>query len=194
MTDASGSPSALAGFVAGMDAVLAAGPPPGQAMHAARTLMQALVARDDWLDPAFAAPHPTYYQQYLLHLDAQGRYSVVSFVWGPGQATPVHDHGTWGVIGMLRGAECSQGYVLTPQGVAPHGEEERLLPGDTALVSPEVGDIHRVRNAFDDRVSISIHAYGTDIGRQRRHVYDLASGAAKPFVSGYANADRAGAP
>ena len=56
------------------------------------------------------------------------------------------------------------------------------------VVSPAVGDIHRVANAFGDRVSISIHAYGANIGRVRRHVFDAQTGAAKEFVSGYANA------
>ena len=68
------------------------------------------------------------------------------------------------------------------------GEELTLQPGDVAVVSPTVGDIHKVRNAYDDRVSISIHAYGTNIGKQTRHVFDARSGARKDFVSGYSNA------
>jgi predicted metal-dependent enzyme (double-stranded beta helix superfamily) len=48
--------------------------------------------------------------------------------------------------------------------------------------------VHRVSNAYDDRVSVSIHAYGANIGSVRRHVYDLETGAVKEFVSGYANA------
>jgi predicted metal-dependent enzyme (double-stranded beta helix superfamily) len=31
-------------------------------------------------------------------------------VWGPGQTTPIHDHRVWGLIGMLRGSEYSQGF------------------------------------------------------------------------------------
>ena len=58
----------------------------------------------------------------------------------------------------------------------------------TEAVSPAIGDVHRVRNALADRVSISIHVYGADIGAVRRHVFDARSGAAKAFVSGYANA------
>ena len=52
----------------------------------------------------------------------------------------------------------------------------------------ELGDIHRVRNAFTDKVSISIHMYGANIGEVERHVFDPATGRAKPFVSGYSNA------
>jgi predicted metal-dependent enzyme (double-stranded beta helix superfamily) len=53
-------------------------------------------------------------------------------------------------------------------------------------VSPTVGDVHRVQNAFTDRTSISIHVYGADIGAVERSTYD-ANGQPKRFVSGYAN-------
>lgn len=149
--------------------------------------LAALVARDDWLPDELAAPHPEHYRQYLLHADAGGRFSVVSFVWGPGQQTPVHDHTVWGLVGVLRGEELSQPYTLGPGGVPqPAGEVERLKAGDVAAVSPTLGDVHRVSNALADRVSISIHVYGANIGTVRRHVF-APDGTVKDFVSGYAN-------
>lgn len=176
-------------FIVEMDAAVAdANASEAATLERAAAAMRQLVARDDWLDDAFAQPHPQYYQQYLLHADPEGRYSLVSFVWGPGQKTPIHDHCTWGVIGMLRGSEFGQAYRIDNGKIVADGHEEWMQPGDIAMVSPSIGDIHVVRNAFDDRVSISIHAYGTDIGRQRRHVYDPVTGAQKEFVSGYANA------
>ena len=33
----------------------------------------------------YTQPHPQFYQQYLLYCCPQERFSVVSFVWGPGQ-------------------------------------------------------------------------------------------------------------
>jgi 3-mercaptopropionate dioxygenase len=45
--------------------------------------------------------------------------------------------------------------------------------------------VHEVANALPDRPSISIHVYGANIGAVARHVYDPATGATKPFVSGY---------
>lgn len=188
MTPLSSLPPRLAAFVQDMDAALAAAPGETHAMPACATLLRALVAHDDWLPEACARPHSVHYQQYLLYRDPDDRYSVVSFVWGPGQHTPIHDHGTWGVIGMLRGAEYSRAYARTDGRMIPAPDEERLEPGQTACVSPSLGDIHLVRNAHDDRVSISIHVYGTDIGKQTRHVYDPDTGAARSFVSGYAHA------
>ena len=107
---------------------------------------------------------------------------------GPGQKTPVHDHTVWGVIGMLRGSENCARFKREGATLVPDGDTVMLHPGDVDAVSPAIGDIHRVSNAFDDRVSISVHAYGANIGRVRRHVFDVASGAQKEFVSGYANA------
>ena len=149
-------------------------------------LLRELVRHDDWLPDAAAQPHPQYYQQHLLHCDPLERYSVVSFVWGPGQKTPVHDHTVWGLIGMMRGAEICRRYERHGDGKPMSAaESQRLLPGDVDRVSPSVGDIHEVANAFDDRVSISIHVYGANIGAVARHVYDAATGAVKHFVSGY---------
>ncbi|WP_337188040.1 cysteine dioxygenase [Phenylobacterium sp.] len=150
-------------------------------------LLARLVAQDDWLPISYATPSPTRYRQYLLHCDSLQRFSVVSFVWGPGQATPVHDHTVWGLVGVLRGAELSQGYARQGGRLVPAGPVRRLEPGRIEAVSPRVGDIHRVANAFDDRTSISIHVYGANIGAVRRATYDGA-GRPQPFVSGYSNA------
>jgi len=150
-------------------------------------LLRSLVAHDDWLPEALAQPDPARYQQYLLHCDSRQRFSIVSFVWGPGQQTPIHDHRVWGLIGMLRGAEYSQGFARSEDGaLLPAGEPVRLDPGHVEAVSPRIGDVHQVSNAFDDRVSISIHVYGANIGAVSRAVY-LPDGSEKPFISGYSN-------
>ena len=153
------------------------------------SLLADLVAHDDWLPAEFARSDATTYRQYLLHRDAAARFSIVSFVWGPGQETPIHDHTVWGMIGVLRGAELSEKFIRTEGSLQSVGRDQRLDQGDIDFVSPRRGDIHRVRNAFLDRVSISIHAYGGDIGTIKRHAYDRF-GDVKTFVSGYSN-DRA---
>lgn len=159
-----------------------------------RELLAALVRQDDWLAPEHARPHPQYYQQYLLHADPADRFSVVSFVWGPGQKTPIHNHTVWALIGMLRGGERAENFAcgLPGQPMRLAGIDE-LHPGTVESLSPATGDVHRVSNLFEDRVSISIHVYGGNIGRIARHVFDAQTGAAKPFTSGYSNeAQRAG--
>jgi predicted metal-dependent enzyme (double-stranded beta helix superfamily) len=150
-------------------------------------LLSDLIRHDDWLPDEYAAPDPARYQQYLLHCDSRQRFSVVSFVWGPGQLTPIHDHRVWGLVGVLRGAELNEAFARDASGaLVSRGEPERLDEGVVSAVSPSIGDVHRVSNAFRDRASISIHVYGANIGAVERATYEL-NGQAKRFISGYAN-------
>ena len=178
------------GFVAAMTRLVGtAGSDEPRLLAEGGRLLEDLVRHDDWLPDASAQPHPQYYQQHLLYCDPLERFSVVSFVWGPGQTTPVHDHTVWGLVGVMRGAERCRRYTReSPDGPMRAGDAERLEAGTVDRVSPSIGDVHEVANAFDDRVSISIHVYGANIGAVRRHVYDAATGAEKPFVSGYSSA------
>lgn len=151
-----------------------------------KLLLDELIRHDDWLPDIFAQPHPQRYQQYLLFCDPLERFSVVSFVWGPGHDTPIHDHTVWGMVGVMRGAEICQEYRYD-NGQLLTGNQHRLEQGEIDLVSPEVGDIHTVANALQDRPSLSIHVYGANIGAVERHVYNDRTGQPKAFISGYSN-------
>ncbi len=153
------------------------------------SLLKELVGVDDWLPARYAEPSMTGYQQYLLHSDSRERFSVVSFVWGPGQKSPIHDHTVWGIVGILRGAEFEQSYSRTNDGrFVEQGAPVRLGKGEVTAVSPAIGDFHRVSNALDDRPSTSIHVYGANIGAVRRSMYE-PDGTSKTFISGYSNAE-----
>lgn len=174
-------------FIGALSELLEQHPDEVTLLDQGQALLRSLVAHDDWLPEALAQPDPDRYQQYLLHCDSRQRFSVVSFVWGPGQHTPIHDHRVWGLIGMLRGAEYSQGFAQSEQGpLVAVGAPIRLDPGQVEAVSPRIGDIHQVSNAFADQVSISIHVYGANIGAVHRAVYAV-DGAEKAFISGYCN-------
>ena len=155
-------------------------------MESGRALLTRLIAQDDWLPDELARPHPDRYQQYLLHCDSRERFSVVSFVWGPGQSTPIHDHSVWGLVGVLRGVEKVERFRRLPAGGLLADGEDVLHEGAVDAVSPRIGDIHRVTNGLTDRPSISIHVYGANIGAVERATY-AADGSSKSFISGYAN-------
>ena len=157
-------------------------------LREARQLLANLIARDDWLPPEFGEASAEGYRQYLLYCDPLERFSVVSFVWGPGQVTPVHDHTVWGLVGVLRGAEKCEEYTRAGEGQPMRKSGEHIVePGGIDAVSPNIGDIHTVSNALADRASVSIHVYGANIGAVKRHTYARDTGIAKPFVSGYSN-------
>lgn len=153
-------------------------------LQAAKPLMSDLISNDEWLPDAFARPDERTYQQYLLHCDPLERFSLVSFVWGPGQETPIHDHTVWGLLGVLRGSETSQRYQIAEGAMQPEGSLEILESGDIDMVSPTIGDIHKVKNGSLSKPSVSIHLYGGNIGAINRHAY-ASDANIKTFRSGY---------
>lgn len=178
----------LADFVRGMTALLDRGVDEAAILRDGRALLASLIAQDGWLPDALMQPDPDSYRIHRLHVDPAGRFSVSAMVWGPGQGTPIHDHTVWGMVGVLKGKERCEEFspLLEPGGPLVHGHVHDLLPGDIDLVSPAIGDIHRVSNALDDGVSVSIHVYGGDIGAIERSRFD-DTGRATPFVSPYAS-------
>lgn len=159
-----------------------------QVFVAGKSLLQSLISNDDWLPDDFAKSDPDQYQQFLLYCDPLERFSVASFVWGAGQCTPIHDHTVWGMVGVMRGSEiCEEYSVGKDAGHLIAAGQHTIKAGEVDLVSPSIGDVHRVSNALKDDVSISIHVYGANIGVVNRHIYDAATGAVQTFVSGYTN-------
>jgi len=152
-------------------------------LEAGEALLKELVAHDDWLPGEFALPSPEGYRQYLLHCDPLERFSVVSFVWLPGQKTPIHDHTVWGLVGVMRGEELCEEYAAPARRTGSHP----VKAGEVDRVSPRIGDIHVVSNAGRE-TAVSIHVYGANIGAVRRHVFDPRTGAPREFISGYHNA------
>jgi predicted metal-dependent enzyme (double-stranded beta helix superfamily) len=94
-----------------------------------------------------------------------------------------------GIVGILRGAENEQSYSRQQNGrLIEDGSPVLLVRGAVTAVSPAIGDFHRVSNAYDDRVSVSIHVYGANIGSVERSVYEL-DGSSRTFISGYSNTE-----
>jgi 3-mercaptopropionate dioxygenase len=173
-------------FIGEMTALANPGLDEPSLLEKARPLMEHLLSRDEWLPTAFAEPSADSYRQYLLHCDPLERFSLVSFVWGPGQKTPIHDHTVWGILGVLRGSEISQRYVSAGGGVHEIGANEVLEAGAIDMVSPTIGDIHKVWNGSSTKATVSIHLYGGNIGTIKRHSFGEC-GAVKTFQSGYSS-------
>jgi 3-mercaptopropionate dioxygenase len=140
------------------------------AIDTARLVADALapvLADPDLLLPEQQEADVECYRQHVLHVDPDGRFSVVALVWLPGQETCIHDHVSWCVVGVHQGAEASTLYRLVDDGTR---EPYLTVTGDmvdgegmTSYFVPP-GDIHKVRNSTDRKV-ISIHVYGADVDR-----------------------------
>jgi 3-mercaptopropionate dioxygenase len=118
---------------------------------------------------------PETYKSEVLHSEPDGSFSIVALVWLPGHLTPIHDHVTWCVFGVIQGMEWEELFELDEQQTCLVEAGYRLnSTGEVSGFAPP-GDIHRVRNA-GDLTAISIHIYGTDvtrIGSSVRRYYDL---------------------
>jgi 3-mercaptopropionate dioxygenase len=115
------------------------------------------------------------YRCHVLHVEPDGSFSVTALVWRPGQVTPIHDHVTWCVFGVVQGTEYEELFALAAdeRHLEQLGRSQNNV-GEVSGFAPP-GDIHRVRNHGQD-VAISIHVYGADItrlGSSVRRVYDL---------------------
>jgi 3-mercaptopropionate dioxygenase len=118
---------------------------------------------------------PSGYVSHVLHTEPDGAFSIIALVWRPGQTTPIHDHLTWCVFGIVQGLEYEELFVLDEANecLVQSGSSVNRA-GDVSGFTPP-GDIHRVRNA-GDRTAISIHVYGTDVSRvgsSVRRYYEL---------------------
>jgi 3-mercaptopropionate dioxygenase len=126
------------------------------------------------LSPEERIGDPEGYRSHLLYSEPGGAFSIVALVWRPGQVTPIHDHVTWCVFGVIKGEEHEELFVLDEErGCLVEAGAKTNREGDVSGFAPP-GDIHRVRNV-GDQTAISLHVYGTDvsrIGSSVRRYYD----------------------
>jgi 3-mercaptopropionate dioxygenase len=122
-----------------------------------------------------------------LYKAPNGSLTVRAVVFPEGKPTPVHDHLTWGMVGVYQGVERETRYRRVDDG-SREGYAEIVEIAATDYPAGEVttfippNDIHRVE-AVSPVKSVSIHIYGTDMEALDRHRFDLATGQILPFRS-----------
>lgn len=173
---------AVADFVAACEQAIAATEDVADRVIAIAPLMQALTARaDEFLEPGHVREDPAHYARNAVHICPDGRLSLFALVWRPGQWTPVHDHGTWGVVGVLRGLLEERAYMsATGEIRADHGIHLKrggivlLNPGAVTTFVPNPDHIHMTGVPDDRPTCVSLHLYGRNMNSF--HVYDPAAG------------------
>ncbi len=131
----------------------------------------------DWLPAEARRGADERYQRHLLYQDPAERFSIGSFVWKPGQETPVHDHTGWGVIGVIEGELVSENFEANSLGCLTPTSTVVLRPGVTTWLFPGGGDIHRIANRSARMTATSIHVYGAPFTSVCRNQYLLPAGA-----------------
>src|SRR5262245_19773072 len=179
-------------FVADVRGVIAGAGSPLEAVERLESLFTGLLADGTWLPAEFQEPAAESGMgggigQWLVFRAADRSLSLFSLVVPPGSMTPVHDHLAWGLVGLYRGNQDEEFYRPREDGL----ELLRRRPlerGDFYSLLPPHNDIHRVRTT-SEVTSVSIHLLANDTGCVARHTFDAQTGEARPFRSGYVNAD-----
>jgi predicted metal-dependent enzyme (double-stranded beta helix superfamily) len=113
---------------------------------------------------------------------------VTAVVWGPGDHASPHDHGTWGMIGVMDNALTETRFRRvddrTKEGFATLEKDRtsQFKPGEITLLIPEVDEIHQMDN-FTGRPTVEIHVYGDDLRGLNRSRYNLETGEITPFAT-----------
>lgn len=124
---------------------------------------------------------------YLLHQGPSGL-SITSVVWGPGSHIGPHDHGTWGMIGVLENSltetrfrrvddRAQEDFALLEQDRTTQNK-----PGEITLLVPDVDEIHQMDN-LTSRPTPEIHVYGLDLRGWSRRRYDPETGKITRFAT-----------
>lgn len=158
-----------------------------------KPFLQKLLTNERLIPEDYQLPLPHKYAQYLLYKPESEAFSVIAFIWGAGQVAPVHDHLVWGLVGLYRGSVVEKRYRRDDHGesVEPRYSIREVsqvtaTKGDISFVYPPDYDIHGVANPFEE-IAITVHIYGTDIGKQPRHIHDVATGNKRDVVTKHDN-------
>ena len=117
---------------------------------------------------------------FRYYQNDDGSLNIYGVLFRPGHPTPVHDHVTWGIIGVYSGRQRTTRYRRLDDGGTPgkcsvdlHSDEV-LTHGTTYPLLPP-HDIHRIEIVGAED-GLSIHVLGADLKRQRRRIFDVAAG------------------
>lgn len=158
---------------------------PADRVVAIAPLMERLLPEaGTFLTAAHRRPDPVRYARHPLHVASDGSLSLFAIVWQPGQWTPVHDHGSWGVVGIVEGVLEERSFMSVDGEIARddgirlrRGGTILLGPGSVTSFVPNPDHIHMTGVPETRRAALSLHLYGRNMNSF--HIYNVAHGTRK---------------
>jgi predicted metal-dependent enzyme (double-stranded beta helix superfamily) len=180
--------SVLGSFVAQAAAVARDRLDPADCVLALGPLMLELVERaTTFLEPRHYRSGASHYARNLVYAAPDASLSLYTLVWSPGQWTPVHDHGSWGVVGVLEGVLEERSYVKlsldrgADEGIQlARGGVVLLARGAVTSFVPNPDHIHVTGVPADRKRAVSLHVYGRAMNSF--NAYDVAAGTRRRVV------------
>lgn len=136
-------------------------------------LVRHLLSSSTWLQWEFLPPDPELgWSAQILYEEPDFPLTIQTVAWLPGNLSPIHNHGTWGVVALISGQEKNTFWRQIDNVNYPERIEQvetyTLSAGEILCLMPEA--IHQVEPLGEDPV-ISFNLYGeTDF--QRRFEFD----------------------
>jgi 3-mercaptopropionate dioxygenase len=175
-------PYSLDAFIADCRRTAGGCPDPADCVTAITPLMLRLLESvTDFLTPAHYRSDPAHYARNAIYIAPENDLSLFALVWLPGQWTPVHDHGSWGVVGIVEGMleerafMAMDGEIRSDSGIRlKRGGNVVLPPGAVTTFVPNPDHIHCTGVAGDRPRAVSLHLYGRTMNSF--HIYDVEQG------------------
>jgi predicted metal-dependent enzyme (double-stranded beta helix superfamily) len=155
---------------------------PADCVLAVAPLMERLLLGDrSFIRPEHLRSDPDHYARNAVYIAPDEQLSLFVLVWLPGQWTPVHDHGSWGVVGVLQGLLEERSF-MSVHGEIAADEGIRLKRGGVFLLRensiscfvPNPDHIHMTGVPEDRPMAVTLHLYGRNMNSF--HIYDVAAG------------------
>jgi 3-mercaptopropionate dioxygenase len=186
-------------FIAEVESLLQRKEEPAMRLAGLRAPYRLLLEDQTWLPEEFRRVNPNSAMgggiaSWLLYQSAEKDLSLFSLVVPPGVTSPIHNHLAWGLVGIYAGEQEEEEFEPPEHRHDPSAESSvmelrfrRVLKrGDFYELIPPYNDVHRVKT-ISSEPSISLHLLANDTGCIVRQKFDLASGEATPFRSGWSN-------
>ncbi|NSW81890.1 MAG: cysteine dioxygenase family protein [Syntrophothermus sp.] len=132
-----------------------------------------LVLDDDFLNSQWHAIDPN---DIVLYRHPEKLFTVRAFIWEPGAFYPVHDHGSWGLVGAYINRIRERKYIRTDDGSNEKYADIEITadavldPGQTTYV--EFLGLHQME-AAEDKVTVTIHVYGKPMRKGYIQLFNL---------------------
>ncbi len=165
-------------FITDVKAILATEGPTDAGLQRIAERMRAITTEPTLTETPeeFGNAHDGGKQSRPLYTDETGL-TLVRARFPADRNTPIHNHGTWGVVAVYAGKDCVQEYRRLDSGDGEgHAEivlaAERILgPGDTAIIPHPPQDIHAQQGA-DGQTALEFVLFGKNAMEIPRLYFD----------------------
>ena len=147
-----------------------------------RMLVRRLIINSYWVQSQFLQPDlKTGISVLLLYNELGFPLTVQTVTFAQGTNSNIHNHGTWGVVAILKGQEKNTFWRRSSNSDFPNKIEKvgeiNLSPGDIVSFTPQT--IHQVQ-AIGEEPTVTFNIYG-ETNPKQRFEFDITNHSAKKF-------------